>query len=719
MATRRSFVKYMAAGATSWRVMANPSWSYVDLSQNDLHPSTATGPASGRPAWLNEGIVAATYMEPLAFYLRRGDGPDDILERWNEDFNDVAMKRYHDIGVNVIIMSLHKGMGLKTEVESIDAARTLTEIAHRRGVKVAGYIGSSMFTETFYGEEPDGPGWEQIDERGRPIYYGEQTYRHLACRNNPGYQAFLQKILRLGILDLKLDFIHFDQLQWWAEPWSCHCKYCQTGFRSYLRNKYTDDRLKARLGFTSLEGIRIPDFGLDAPPVRSPSVLEDPIMQEWALYRCNSLANWWGDTHRYIHQLNPDVALVGNPTMTPESNCGFVSGVDLQQLARHSDFIWSEEKNQPRWTDDGILVSQIRSYKSVRSMGASLFITQGLEMTPGREPGIRMEGPPRLRLAEAMAYNDLNLGLACGNFEFGSNRFTKLTGQYVDFFRSHNKDLVGTTPVTDVAILRSFASIEFNPAKSNVSTILFEQTLIQGKFPFGIIFDAHLNDLSKYKVVVLANQDALRDEQIDQIRRFVDAGGGLVVTEETSMRTEWRKRRRKFGLRDVIGMDLPPYDETAMSPKKRQFGKGRVVYIPRIEPSVTPPAPTMTYYFSNSYWKLPTNYQDLVEAVRWAARDDLSVRVEAPLSVTMELAQQKRTNTWLLHLLNFRVDNPVSNIPVQFRMPHGMKLDQAILESPDDGVRRILPASVREGTLAFTVPKVEVYGLVLLRMQSS
>ena len=61
------------------------------------------------------------------------------------------------------------------------------------------------------------------------MYYQDQTFRHAACRNNPGYRAFLQKVLRLGIEDLKLDMIEFDQLQWWQEPGSCHCKYCQEG----------------------------------------------------------------------------------------------------------------------------------------------------------------------------------------------------------------------------------------------------------------------------------------------------------------------------------------------------------------------------------------------------------------------------------------------------------------------------------------------------------
>jgi Beta-galactosidase len=715
MSTRRSFFKHMVAGVACYRMTGGFQPSVDALAQ--------TGPASVRPnaerlSWLREGIIAAAYWEPLEFYIRRGDAPQDVAKRWKEDFNEATVKRYKELGVNLLIMPLHKGMGLKAEAESIDATRNLTEIAHLHGIRVAGYVGSTMFYETFYSEEPDGPSWEQVDARGRPVYYNnDQTFRHVACRNNPGYRAFIQRVVRLGIEDIKLDLFHFDQLHWWAEPWSCHCKYCLEGFRTYLRKKYRDDQLKARLGFVNLQGIRVPDFNLNSPPVSSPSELKDPLRQEWARFRCASLAEWWEEVHEYIGKLNPDVALLGNPTMTPANNCGFIYGVDLQQLLLHSEFIWTEEENQPRWTSDGRLVSMIRSYKSVRSMGKSLFITQGVEKA--EHAGFRMEGPPILRLAEAIAYNDLNMGVVVGGWEFGSNRLTPQTQRYVDFFRSHNKDLVETAPVTDVAIFRSFASIQFNPGASNVSTMLFEQTLIQCKFPFGIIFDTHLNDLSKYRVLVLANQDALSDEQIEQIRRFVEAGGGLVATGQTSMQTEWRKKRDRFGLADVLGIEVPPDDEMAVGPVRREFGKGRVAYLPRIEPEIVPPAAMMSHYFTNQYWKLPKNYEDLADAVRWVARQEFSVHVEAPLWVTIELAEQKRTNTWLLHLLNFKVDEPLADIPVQIRTSDGMRLREAVLESPDGLERQTLRVSTQTGGASFLIPKLGVYDLVLMQMEKA
>jgi hypothetical protein len=319
-----------------------------------------------------------------------------------------------------------------------------------------------------------------------------------------------------------------------------------------------------------------------------------------------------------------------------------------------------------------------------------------------------------LSVAETLAYNDASLGVWYGE---GGERPALRAREYISFFHSHIKDLVDTKPVTDVVVLRSFASVEFNPVKSNVSTMLFEQTLIQHKIPFGIIFDSQLQDPSKYKVLVLANQDALSDEQVRQIRRFVEGGGGLVATEDTSLLTEWRRKRRNFGLADVLGLEVPPAAGQAGKMVRREFGKGRVVYIPAIEPAVEPPAATMNYDFGNMYWKLPKNYEELVEAVRWAAREELSVKVEAPLWVTMELAEQQSTGTWLLHLLNFKTAEPVRDIGVELRIPEGMRLREAVLESPDGAPRQVLDLSAREGTVRFTVPKLHVYDLVVLRSE--
>jgi hypothetical protein len=185
-------------------------------------------------------------------------------------------------------------------------------------------------------------------------------------------------------------------------------------------------------------------------------------------------------------------------------------------------------------------------------MGKSVFMYTGIGIWGILDP----LSPPELRLAEATAYNDMNLGMVDHVTPNGVD-LTRAAQKYVNFFHAHSKDLVDTQSIADAAVLRSFASVEFNPARSLLSTLLFEQTLIQTKIPFGINSDRHLRDLSKYKVLVLANQDALSDDEVNTIREFVRTGGGLVGVEEISLRNGWHREQPRFGLADVFGMDHP------------------------------------------------------------------------------------------------------------------------------------------------------------------
>jgi len=661
-------------------------------------------PLTQRPAWLKQGIVMVGSWEPTTFILRRGGQETNAEKIWNAERTAESIKRLKELGINLVILNLHKGFGLKTEAADIQATRDFVILAHQSGIRVGGYIGSTMGYETFFAEEPAARDWMQVDEFGKPIYYNqEQTFRYSACRNNPGYKAFVERLLRLGIEDIKLDLIHFDQMQWWAEPLSCRCKYCKEQFLKFLQARYRDpQKTHLRFGFGDLSHMAPPPNNIVVGPVPF-AELKNPLMQEWAMFRAASIARRYAEYDEFIHKLNPEVALEGNPNLNLALNQGFTNGTDYSQLLQHGDIVWSEEPNHAAWTEDGRLVSKVRSFKVARIMGKSLFIYTG-----SRYGGLTAASPPELRLAEAMAYNNVNLGMVGDLMPTGAE-LTPTAQQYVRFFHSHVQDLGDTASKADVAVLRSFASIEFNPARANVSTVLFEQTLLQNRVPFDIIFDRHLDQLKRYQVLILANQDALGDEELGRIRAFVNEGGGLVATENASLLSEWRLRRPKFGLADLFGIDTP-----SSKPVQRQVGKGRVFYLPRIAYSTEPPVPSLNYRFTNEHWKLPKNYPELLAAVKWAAGDRLTLSVQAPLSVAAELVEQRSSGNWILHLVNFDFARPVVNIPVHLRLPEGRNLKEAVMETPDGSGSQLLKASITEGVAFFRVPTLRVYCLVRL-----
>jgi hypothetical protein len=683
----------------------------LDIACRKPAPSVAPlEPIRERPKWLKDGIVMVGNWEPLVFRERRGGQATEERKLWEIEHSEQTVMKLKALGVNLIIPSLHKGFGLQAEAEDIAATGRLAGFAHKHGMRVGGYIGATMAYETFFSEEPRARDWIQVNEFGRPMYYNsEQTFRYLACRNNPGYMEFLKKVMRLGVQDLGLDLIHFDQMEMWGEPRSCRCEYCKRAFRAFLRANYGDPQLAARFGFSRLDSMAPPPYNAVSGPIGMEELV-NPLMQEWARFRAASVTRHYAEFDHYIHSLNPEVALEGNPNLNFSQNKGWRDGVDCGALLAHGDVVWSEEPNFAEWTADGRLVTKIRSFKAVRSMGKSLFLYTG----PGYT---HPQSPSHLLLAEAMAYNDMNLG-DVGAVNSDGTTLTPEARDYIDFFHRHKRDLVDTTVVADAAVLHSFASVEFNPAVSLVAKTLAEQVLIQSRIPFAMIFDRHLDQLDKYKVLVLADQDALSDAQCSRIRAFVAAGGGLVATGTSSMRTEWRLHRSKFGLADLFGISEPPAADAPAKPLRNQYGKGRVVYIPRIEPSIEPPDPAMSFTFPNAYWALPRNHRDLAEAVAWAAGGDLSVRVEAPEFVTIELAEQKATGTWLLHLVNYNPPRPQSNLRARVRPPAGFAVKQAKLASPDGNVEQTLAVSAAAGGSAtFTIPKLNVYDLVLLSLE--
>ena len=80
--------------------------------------------------------------------------------------------------------------------------------------------------------------------------------------------------------------------------------------------------------------------------------------------------------------------------------------------------------------------------------------------------------------------------------------------------------------------------------------------LLEGRFLFDFVHEDKLapEDLAKYSALLLPNTALLSDQQCRQLRAYVDAGGSLLATFETSLYNERNERRGDFGLADVFGI---------------------------------------------------------------------------------------------------------------------------------------------------------------------
>ena len=111
-------------------------------------------------------------------------------------------------------------------------------------------------------------------------------------------------------------------------------------------------------------------------------------------------------------------------------------------------------------------------------------------------------------------------------------------------------------PVKDVAVFYSKATgqmlgdADFSLPLKGVFRLLEE-----GHYQYGFVsdHDLNLNQLNQFKILIMANIAALSDEHSRIIRSWVEQGGRLIATFQTSLFDETGQQHKDFGLADLFG----------------------------------------------------------------------------------------------------------------------------------------------------------------------
>ncbi|MHB2008003.1 MAG: beta-galactosidase trimerization domain-containing protein [Acidobacteriaceae bacterium] len=669
--------------------------------------ASASAGAGRQGAWIENGLIdAGGSHEPYIFIVRRGGQRLDAKQISDYEQSEGLIEQLHRQGVEVFHTHLYKGFGMAAEKEGMEDTRNAVAIAHRLGMKADTYIQwSSMMYETFFAEEPRATNWIERDIAGLPILitYGyQQSFRYMPCFTNQEYIDYLKKVVRYAIVEVKTDFIHFDNFNLNAEPDSCHCPWCVNGFRKYLRTKYSPAQLRERFGFENVSFVNPPQWNSDDPPDQM-EIIYDPAFQEWIDFRCQTMADALQQVSGYAKSLHPEVAIEINPGGINGENRPWTSAIDHARLLKFTESFWSEERDMPAYLPDGRLISKIRSYKLAR-------IYNNVMLTYAADDPVGM--------AEALAFNQ-TLGFV------GSNPLSPETLRYIDFYRKNRDMYLQSEDVTTVAVFRSYASLTYNNFGTQLSAILVEQALIQSRVPFAIIFDEHIHRLSKYKVLVLPNSECLSEEQISLIRLYVEKGGGLVVTEQSGLYDNWRRVRTKPGLSglvegqisgDAYQEDVKSQRNNAGVPSRKQVGAGRVAYLPAVQFAGALPPASPYFAITNSWWKRPQNWRDIFDSVHWAAGGQLPLMLDGPEFLIANCTLQAGKQRFLVHLVNYNAtETPtIARQKVRVVLPQNKKAQKVTLYAPDLNDARALNFTNDGSSVEFTVREMKTYAFIAI-----
>ncbi|MCX6625060.1 MAG: beta-galactosidase trimerization domain-containing protein [Acidobacteria bacterium] len=643
--------------------------------------ATPGAEARQKPEWLtNTPIVLVSNHDSMPIFRNRVGGNTTYqLEEYEREHSEEAIIKLKELGVTVVILHFYKGFGLAAEREHQEKALKMAALVRKHGMRVGVYVGSTIAYETFLAEKPDAAEWFAPDYIGRPVFYMEQTFRKRAYFMHPGYREYMRRVLTMAEEEFHADLIHFDNTSMQAEPSIFQHPLAITQFREFLNRKYTKAQLEQRFGFSETRFILPPRY--DKPL----GAINDPLFQEWADFRCVQLTAYYKEMDDLLRGLNPQVAVETNPhSGISGRNTVWEQGVDYPRLLANMDAVWTEEGDPAGISPNGTLISKIRTFKMASILNNTLFVGTG---------GV---GENTLQMAESLAFNRQSIGDVGGTL--AGYDLPAVQRRWLKFFHRNFDHYRDVENIADVAVLHSFASMAFNNDRPAVSTMLFEQALIEAKVPFDIIFDDNLKDLSKYKVLVLADQEALNDDKLELIRGFVRHGGGLVATDLTSNFDEWRRRRRAPGLQDLY--------------------QGRAIYIPEVKPAVIKPLGVRT---TNQYWKMPLNATELIAAVKRAAGGRLSLEVIAPRTVVAEPMRQQSNNRLLVHLVNYNVARTplVRDIQVSLALPPGAKVRSVDLLAPEQEASVKAPHQVANGRVSFTVPQLATYRLATIQLETT
>lgn len=147
---------------------------------------------------------------------------------------------------------------------------------------------------------------------------------------------------------------------------------------------------------------------------------------------------------------------------------------------------------------------------------------------------------------------------------FGEDRrWQKVGAEYFQWAAKHDRHLTPRRSLANIGVLmgQSTQLLYQAPAVTHARGFMREtthgiyETLLSGRFAFDFVHEDRLEPerLSKYRALVLPNVAMLSDRQCQQIRDYVNSGGSILASFETSLYDENLQPRPDFGLADIFG----------------------------------------------------------------------------------------------------------------------------------------------------------------------
>jgi len=368
------------------------------------------------------------------------------------------------------------------------------------------------------------PDWIAVDAEGRPRRHWSKPDAWVTCALGPYNFEFMTEVHREIVTRYPVQGIFSNR---WTGHGVCYCAHCRRNF----------------------EGAT----GLPLPRTRDP---EDASWRRYLLWRENRLLDLARLWDRAIGAIRSEARYI------PNSGGGALSDLDMKALASMTPLLFADRQARsgitPPWAN-GKNAKEYRAAFGRKPVGGIFSV--GLEAQYRWKDSVQSDPELRIWVADGIA-NGMRPWFTKFSAQIYDDRWLDVVSELYDWHHRHADYLVGGEPVAQVAVVYSQQTGAFygGPnARDKVEAPILGvcQALIEARIPFEMVHDRMLDEdrIEGFKTLILPNIAALSDKQCDQLRAFVNRGGSLVATYETSRYDAWGRPRSNFGLADLFGVD--------------------------------------------------------------------------------------------------------------------------------------------------------------------
>jgi hypothetical protein len=411
----------------------------------------------------------------------------------------------------------------------------LTRVAHEDGLVVFGRVDSGKVDEDFYNAHPD---WFAINAEGKPYMYRDKYF--VTCINGPYYLQHIPAILKEIATKYQPEGITDNNWEGLGRNKPCYCENCKKSFRAKT--------------------------GKDIPKGAN---WDDSVYREWIDWNYARRLEQWDFNNRITKEAGgPHCTWSG---MISSSISGQTRGfMDLKEICERADIIMLDAQAR----------SHLGGFQQNSDTGKRIHGLVGWDKIVAESMAqYQFVSPIRYRLASTTV-PEVQMwmleGMAGGiapwwhyvSAYHEDSRVYKTVEPTYKWHKANEKYLFNRKPIATVGVVWSEDNTNFYGRDEadllvDLPTRGISQALVRARIPYVPVNADHIDrDAEQFSSLVLPNIGAMTDDQVASIKRFVEKGGGLVATGESSLYDKFGAKREDYALGDLFGTHLDKKSQT-------------------------------------------------------------------------------------------------------------------------------------------------------------